>query len=76
MVYWWLLLRKPHSWALSLTASSVVSNLSLLCLVSQSMCNSSVLRLLLALDTCGGVDPLGVYLLFLKKVADIIAPKL
>ena len=28
------------------------------------------------LDTYGGVDPLGVFPLFLKKVADIIAPKL
>ena len=36
----------------------------------------SVLRgLLLDLDTYGGVDPLGVFPLFLKKVADIIAPK-
>ena len=25
-------------------------------------------------DTYGGVDPLGVFPLFLKKVADIIAP--
>ena len=37
MVWWRLLLRKPHSWALSLTASSVVSSLSLLCLVSLSV---------------------------------------
>ena len=35
-----------------------------------------LLRLLLDLDTYGGVDPFGVFLLFLKKVADIIAPKL
>ena len=34
------------------------------------------LHLLLDLDTYGGVDPLGVFPLFLKKVADIIAPKL
>ena len=37
-----------------------------------------LLRLLLDLDTYGGVDPLGVFHrlpLFLKKVADIIAPK-
>ena len=33
-------------------------------------------RLLLDLDTYGGFDPLGVFPLFLKKVADIIAPKL
>ena len=37
---------------------------------------SVFLRLLLALDTYGGVDPLWVFPLFLKKVADIIAPKL
>ena len=34
-----------------------------------------LLRLLLDLDTYGGVDPLGVFPLFLKMVADIIAPK-
>ena len=33
-------------------------------------------RPLIDLDTCGGVDPLGVFPLYLKKVADIIAPKL
>ena len=37
---------------------------------------SVLLRLLLDLDTCGGVDPLGAFLLFLKSVADIIALKL
>ena len=37
---------------------------------------SVLLHLLLDLDTYGGVDPLGVFLLFLKKVVDIIAPKL
>ena len=48
----------------------------------QSRCNSLafrtsvLLRLLLDIDTYGGVDPVGVFLLFLKKVADIIAPKL
>ena len=35
-----------------------------------------LLCLLLDLDTYGGVEPLGVFLLFLKIVADIIAPKL
>ena len=35
-----------------------------------------LLRLLIDLDTHGRVDPLGVFPLFLKKVADIIAPKL
>ena len=33
------------------------------------------LRMLLDLDTDSGVDPLGVFPLFLKMVADIIAPK-
>ena len=48
----------------------------------QSRCNSLafgtsvLLRLLLDLDTYGGVDPLGVVPLFLKKVEDIIASKL
>ena len=37
VVWWWLLLRKLHSWALSLTTTSVVSSLSLLCLVSLSL---------------------------------------
>ena len=65
------------------TASSVVSSLSLLCLAFlQSRCNSLafrtsvLLRLLLDLDTYAGVDPLGVFSLFLKKGTDIIAPKL
>ena len=54
----------------------------------QSRCNSLafrtsfVLRLLLDLDTCGGIDKFdtlirfGCFPLFLKKVANIIAPKL
>ena len=83
MVWWWLLLRKPHSWAFSLTVISVVSSccLSLSCF-PQSRCNyltfrtPVVLRLLLDLDTYGGVDPLGVFPLFLKMVADISASKL
>ena len=36
---------------------------------------SVLLRLLLDLGTYGGVDPLGVFPLFLKKLADIIAQK-
>ena len=48
----------------------------------QSRCNSLAfrtnvfLRLLLDLDTYGGVDPLDEFPLFLKIVADIIYPKL
>ena len=48
----------------------------------QCRCNSLafrtpvLLRLLLDLDTYEDVDPLGVFPLFLKMVADIIAPKL
>ena len=48
----------------------------------QSRCNflavrtSVLLRLLLDLDSCGSVDTSGVFPLFLKKVADIIALKL
>ena len=49
---------------------------------SQFRCNSLTFRtsvllhLLNDLDTYGGVEPLGVFLLFLKKVADTIAPNL
>ena len=35
-----------------------------------------LLHLLLDLNMYEGVDPLGVFTLFLKKVTDIIAPKL
>ena len=48
----------------------------------QSRCNSLAfrtlvsLRLLLDLDTFSGVDHSGVFPLYLKMVADIIAPKL
>ena len=35
-----------------------------------------LLHLLLDLDTSGGVEPLGVFPLFLKTVADIITPRL
>ena len=37
---------------------------------------SVLLRLLLDLDRYRGVDPLGVFPLFINKVADIIAPEL
>ena len=48
----------------------------------QSRCNTLafqtpvLLRLLVDLDTYGGVDPVGVFPLFLKMVMDIIALKL
>ena len=48
----------------------------------QSRCNCLafrtfvILRLLLDLDTYGGVDPLCVFPLFLRMLVDIIAPKL
>ena len=82
MVLWWLLLRKRYSWALSLTVSSVVSSSSHLCVVSLSRCSSLAFRtpvlqrLLFDLDTYGGVDHLCVFPLFVRMVADIIAPKL
>ena len=48
----------------------------------QPVCNSLAFRtsvlhcLLLDLDSYGGVDPLGVFPLFFKMVADIVAPEL
>ena len=77
-------LRKPHSWALSLTAIAVSWAVchSLVLFPSIYRCNtlairtSVLLRRLLDLDTYGGVDPLDAFPLFEKKVADIIAPKL
>ena len=64
----------------SLTASSVVSSLSLLCLVCPSLGAilqpSKLCSHASASDTFGGVDPslcFDVFPLFLKKVADIIA---
>ena len=53
-----------------------------LCCFPQPRCNSLafrtpvLLRLRLDFDTYGGVHPLGVFPLFLKMVADLIAPKL
>ena len=80
MVWWWLLLRKRPSGALSLTVSSVVSSSSHLCLVSLSHSEAFrtliLHRLLLYLGTYRGVVPLGVFPLSPKMVADIIAPKL
>ena len=37
---------------------------------------SGRVRLLLDLDPCGGTDPLGMFPLFLKKTADVLAPHL
>ena len=76
MVWWWRLLRKPHSCALGLTACSVVSSLSLLRLVSLSLGSIIWSSELVNLNTYGGVDPVGVFSQFLSKVANIIAPKL
>ena len=36
--------------------------------------SSEVRRLLLDLDPYGGIDPLGMFLLFLKRTADVMAP--
>ena len=38
--------------------------------------SSEVRRLLLDLDSCGGTDPLGMFPLFLKRTADVLAPSL
>ena len=38
--------------------------------------SSEVRRLLLDLDPYGGTDPLGMFILFLKRTADVIAPRL
>ena len=74
-------MRKPNSWALSLTASTVVSIVTPLSCFPQSRCNylafrtSVIMCLFLDLDMYGGVDPLGLFPLFLKKVVDAIAQK-
>ena len=67
-----------------MTISCVVGSFPLQCLASLnlSMCNIRLpsgrvlLRLLDELDTYEGVDPLGMFLYFLRMVEDIIAPKL
>ena len=56
-------------------------DLPLTCHPSPSLVNfafrsSEVRRLLLDLDPCGGTDPLGMFPLFLKRTADILAPRL
>ena len=73
MAWWWHLLRKPHYWALSLTASSVEGSSSLLCYVSLSL--GAILRFSGLLSSCVcflflkhmGVLVLWVYFLFLKR---------
>ena len=45
-------------------------------LVTFAFRSSEVRRLLLDLDPCGGTDPLGMFPLFLKRTADILAPRL
>ena len=82
MVWWWLLLRKRHSWAQFDNKQCREQFVTPFSCFPQSRCNSLffrtpvLLRRLLDLDTYGGVDPLGAFLLFIKIVADIIAVKL
>ena len=46
------------------------------CLTSFAFRSSEVRRLLLDLDPYGGSDPLGMFPLFLKRAADVLAPRL
>ena len=45
-------------------------------LITFAFRSREVWRLLLDLDTYGGTDPLGMFPLFLKRTADVIAPRL
>ena len=45
-------------------------------LTTFSFRSSEVRRLLLDLDPYGGTDPLGMFPLFLKRTADVMAPSL
>ena len=45
-------------------------------LVTFAFRSSEVRRLLLDLDPCGGTDPLGMFPIFLKRTADVLAPRL
>ena len=45
-------------------------------LTSFAFRSSEVRRLLLELDPYGGSDPLGMFPLFLKRTADVLAPRL
>ena len=70
MVWRWLLLRKPQF--VTPLPRFPQSRYNLL-----AFRTSVLLRLLLDLDTCGGVDPLGACDSSIsKEVADIIAPNL
>ena len=55
-------------------------DLSLICHQSQRLTSfafrsSEVRRLLLDLDPYGGYDPLGIFPFFLKRTADVLAPR-
>ena len=45
-------------------------------LTSYAFRSSEVRRLLLFLDPYGGSDPLGMFPLFLKRIADVLTPRL
>ena len=45
-------------------------------LITFAFRSSEVKRLLLDLDSYGGTDPLGMFTLFLKRTADVLAPRL
>ena len=45
-------------------------------LTSFAIRSNEIRRLLLHLDPYGGSDPLGMFLLFLKRTADVLAPRL
>ena len=45
-------------------------------LITFTFRSSEVKRLLLDLDPYGGTDPLGLFPLFLKRTADVLAPRL
>ena len=45
-------------------------------LITFAFMSSEVKRLLLDLDPFGGTDPLGMFPLFLKRMADVLAPGL
>ena len=84
MFWWWLLMRKRHSCVIGLTASNVVSSSSHLRHVSLILAAILWPSGLLSFCVCflilthiyGGVVPLGVFHLFRKMVADIIAAKI